>query len=227
MDSEEIREKRIAESFPLAIALAIVGGFLDAYTYLMRGGVFANAETGNMVLLGVRFFQGEYAKAGTYLVPILAFALGVWASEEIRTVVARRGALGWWQSVLGVEIGVMALVAFLPEDLNMLANSLVAFISAVQMESFRKVEGNPFVSTMCTGNLRSGTEQLFLCWHKRDKSAGRNAGYYYGILAAFIVGAGLGVPTCGILGLRAILVDAGLLAFCLLALTLGAGRKQK
>ena len=33
--------------------LAAAGGLLDAYTYLSRGGVFANAETGNMVLFGI------------------------------------------------------------------------------------------------------------------------------------------------------------------------------
>ena len=33
--------------------LAFTGGFLDAYTYLLRGGVFANAQTGTMVLMAL------------------------------------------------------------------------------------------------------------------------------------------------------------------------------
>ena len=33
--------------------LAGVGGFLDAYTFVGYHGVFANAQTGNIVLLGV------------------------------------------------------------------------------------------------------------------------------------------------------------------------------
>ena len=60
------------------------GGFLDAYTYLIRGGVFANAQTGNIVLLGVRLMEGDWGGAGHYLVPILAFAAGVLAAELIR-----------------------------------------------------------------------------------------------------------------------------------------------
>ena len=48
-------EKRLqtSESLFLTALLAIVGGFLDAYSYLLRGGVFANAQTGNIALLGV------------------------------------------------------------------------------------------------------------------------------------------------------------------------------
>ena len=42
-----------SESFLVAALLAISGGFLDAYTYVCRGGVFANAQTGNLVLLAV------------------------------------------------------------------------------------------------------------------------------------------------------------------------------
>lgn len=42
-----------SESMPLGLMLAIVGGFLDAYTFSTRGGVFSNAITGNIVLLGL------------------------------------------------------------------------------------------------------------------------------------------------------------------------------
>lgn len=50
-----MEEKRLqmSESFFLTAILAIVGGFLDSYSYLMRGHVFANAQTGNIVLFGV------------------------------------------------------------------------------------------------------------------------------------------------------------------------------
>ena len=33
------------ETLPPALLLAVVGGFLDTYTYFTRGGVFANAQT--------------------------------------------------------------------------------------------------------------------------------------------------------------------------------------
>ncbi|MEF9840560.1 MAG: DUF1275 family protein, partial [Lachnospiraceae bacterium] len=44
-----MKSTRISETFLIGAILAMVGGFLDAYTYLCRGGVFANAQTGNLV----------------------------------------------------------------------------------------------------------------------------------------------------------------------------------
>ncbi|WP_427189458.1 DUF1275 family protein [Parvimonas sp. G1604] len=39
---------QMSESIELAIFLALSGGLMDAYSYLLRGQVFANAQTGNM-----------------------------------------------------------------------------------------------------------------------------------------------------------------------------------
>ena len=42
---------QMSESFLTAVFLSLSGGLQDAYTYLFRGKVFANAQTGNIVLL--------------------------------------------------------------------------------------------------------------------------------------------------------------------------------
>ena len=49
-----------SESFEIAVLLAIVGGFLDAYTYCCRDKVFANAQTGNFVRMAMALANGEY-----------------------------------------------------------------------------------------------------------------------------------------------------------------------
>ena len=43
---------QMSESMALAVFLTLAGGFQDAYSYNCRGKVFANAQTGNLVLLG-------------------------------------------------------------------------------------------------------------------------------------------------------------------------------
>lgn len=63
----------MSETFCLGALLAVIGGFLDAYTYLTRGRVFANAQTGNLVLLAMNLAGGQFQKAQYYLIPILAF----------------------------------------------------------------------------------------------------------------------------------------------------------
>ena len=42
-----------------ACLLTVVGGFLDVYTFLFRGEVFANAVTGNMVFCGLHIARAE------------------------------------------------------------------------------------------------------------------------------------------------------------------------
>jgi uncharacterized membrane protein YoaK (UPF0700 family) len=81
---ENMKYMQMSDSFFLGILLAIVGGFLDAYSYVLRGEVFANAQTGNIVLLGLSIAEGNIRKALYYLIPILAFVLGVITAEIVK-----------------------------------------------------------------------------------------------------------------------------------------------
>ena len=55
--------------------------------------------------------------------------------------------------------------------LDPLANIIISFASALQVESFRNIQGYGCVTTMCTGNLRSGTENLFHWLSRREPKA--------------------------------------------------------
>ena len=50
---------QMSESFLTAVFLSLSGGLQDAYTYLFRGKVFANAQTGNIVLLSSNLMDGS------------------------------------------------------------------------------------------------------------------------------------------------------------------------
>ena len=71
----------MSEAFRNCIFLALSGGFQDAYTYFTRDGVFANAQTGNVVLMSTNFMTGKWGEGLKYLFPILAFALGVFVAD--------------------------------------------------------------------------------------------------------------------------------------------------
>lgn len=190
--------------------LAAAGGLLDAYTYLSRGGVFANAETGNMVLFGICLIQGQWRRAAGYLLPILAFALGVLAAEFIREHHRSGPRYHWRHTVLLAEIAVLCVVAFLPRgEWDPAANTLVAFVCALQVETFRKVRGNPFATTMCTGNLRSGTEAIYHALTGGKRTSVEKGLCYYAVIACFIAGAALGAWLTGLAPQRAVLGAAG------------------
>ena len=155
---------QMSEAFITALFLSVSGGLQDVYTYLYRGKVFANAQTGNIVLMAVKLFAGEWGEALRYLMPLCAFALGIFVAEFIRLKLKRMQWLHWRQLVVLFEILLLFVVGFLPQELNLLANSLVSFSCAMQVQSFRKVNGYAFASTMCIGNLRSGMDSLCACW---------------------------------------------------------------
>ena len=75
---------QMSESFLTAVFLSLSGGLQDAYTYLFRGKVFANAQTGNIVLLSANLMDGNWERVLHYLVPLCAFALGVLTAEKMQ-----------------------------------------------------------------------------------------------------------------------------------------------
>ena len=185
--------KQTSDTFRIGILLSIVGGFTDAYTFIIRGNVFANAQTGNIVLLGLKIVNGEWGKAALYIFPVSSFILGILVAEFIRTKLKDRKGIHWRQIVILIEILVLFISAFIPQGtFNIVVNSAISFICSLQIESFRKINGNLSATTMCTGNLRSGTEQFYKYIILKDKTAKEKCMIYYGIILFFIIGVIIG-----------------------------------
>lgn len=206
----------MSESMVIGAFLALAGGFLDAYTYICRGSVFANAQTGNIVLLGMNLASGEFKKALGYMVPIAAFAVGVFIVECVRHYFKNKGIkehrrFHWRQIIVAAEILILAIVAFLPQSMNDLSNWCVSFVCALQVESFRKIRGNTLATTMCTGNLRSATEMMHRYIITGDKKLRRKSLEYYLIIALFMAGAAAGALASGVFHTLAVLICCFLL----------------
>ena len=206
---------QMSESFLTAVFLSLSGGLQDAYTYLFRGKVFANAQTGNIVLLSTNIMDGRWDKVLHYLVPLCAFALGVLAAEKMREHFQAMQRLHWRQLVVLGEVLLLFAVGFLPQSQNLLANAIVSFACAMQVQAFRKVNGYAFASTMCIGNLRSGMDSLVAFGHTRDKSLLYKALHYFGVILVFALGAGVGTQCVAVLGAKTIWLSCALLAVSL------------
>lgn len=181
-----------SESMPLGILLTGTGGFLDAYTYIYRGGVFANAQTGNLVMLGVNAAQGNWINGTRYLIPVAAFIAGTMLALWIR-IRFQNSRFHWRQAVVLLEALILAIVILIPQgEADMAANVLVSFICAMQVSAFRKIHGHALATTMCTGNLRSGTELVMKYLETRDQNALKAGLKYFWIVLCFIAGAGIG-----------------------------------
>lgn len=203
---------QMSDALRTMVFLTLSGGFQDGYTYMGRGQVFANAQTGNVILFGVHLCNGEWASALRYLTPVVAFGAGVYFSAWLRHRFGNGQRLHWRQLVLGIEILLLFAVGFIPASLNIAANVLVSFVCAMQVQAFRKVRGSAYASTMCIGNLRSGVQCLFDWRHNGDPAALRKALQYLTIITVFAVGAVFGSLMSQTMGMRVIWCSCALLA---------------
>lgn len=207
-------QSQTSDSYRVGILLAAAGGFLDAYTFLCRGHVFANAQTGNMVLLGVSLARGDLGGAGYYLLPIAAFFAGILLAELVKESMRESRFIHWRQVIIAAEVLFLLCVAFTPsgEFYDMCANAAVSFICSLQVEAFRKVHGRAYATTMCTGNLRSATENLYKYRSTGDSEKLRSSVEYFGIILFFIIGAAAGALITAAFSTKAALVPAAALA---------------
>jgi len=210
---------RIEESLGLALLLAVVGGFLDAYTYIGRGGVFANAQTGNIVLLGIYASKAEWQQAVRVILPIAAFIIGVLASEMIKNLDTCGKIRGWAEGVLLLEILVLSAVGFIPQTApNIIVTVTISFIASVQVSSFRKLVDSPYSSTMCTGNLRYASRAMFLSVTRHDAAEGQKAGRYFLVIGMFLTGAVAGGILTDLFPVRSVWAAVLILMICLILL---------
>ena len=101
---------QMSESMALAVFLTLAGGLQDAYSYNCRDKVFANAQTGNIVLLGQNLAEGNWNGALHYLIPLLAFISGVYVAVRIQYLCRENERIHWRQIVLMIQIMFLALV---------------------------------------------------------------------------------------------------------------------
>ena len=168
-----------------SLGFVSVGGFLEVYTFVTRGGIFANAQTGNIARMGIFLAQGK---------PLLVLRFLV--SIRLKALLPRcpRFPLSYGQIITITEILLISVIGFIPLGvMDVTATVLVSFVCAIQVSSFRHFGNNAFSSTMCTGNLRQATEELSKYRELGDKKHFSNAVGYFVIDIVFCLFSAVGV----------------------------------
>ena len=204
------KKVQMSESAVVNLVLALSGGCMDAYSYLYRGEVFANAQTGNMLLFGVNAAGGDFAEAMKYFWPVITFTVGIILADFIRSRI-QDVHVHWRQIVLVGEILLLFAVCWIPQSQNDLANMLISLACGMQVETFRSFRGNGIATTMCIGNLRSGMESLCAYFKTRNKDVLIKSMHYFGVILLFAFGAGIGGHLLPRLGMRTIWLSCLLL----------------
>ena len=189
------------------LSFCAVGGFFGCYAVLIHSGVMGNAQTVNLIELLLDALRGDLHAVLLHLGALVLYVLGT-----MLTVLLPHW-WGWDMHYVSPVITAAAAVAvaFLPETLNTTANAVVSFVCAMQVQTFRKVRGHAYASTMCIGNMRSGTEALCAYFHTGDKEILHKALTYFGVIGLFALGAGLGALLTNVFAVRAIWFSCALL----------------
>lgn len=183
----------IHETTYICTSLALVSGFLEVYTYLLKGGVFANAQTGNFALMGMAIAKGEFAKALTYLIPMCFYVIGIALTVTMPRLLDDKGHIPWNIVFVFFEIVMLAIIGSLPSSVNFTVSTVtVAFICAMQYNTFKRTNRLAFSSTFCTNNLRQVALHMIDFFRTKDKQSLRNSFHYMTINASFLLGAVVG-----------------------------------
>ncbi|MBQ9643729.1 MAG: DUF1275 domain-containing protein [Lachnospiraceae bacterium] len=199
--------------------LIMAAGWFGAYTFLLRGGVFCNAQTANVVLFAMAIGNGEWSKAAFLLLPIGAYFAGAFISEYLGKSVKRLHFLRFDTMLVGFEALVVILLGFLPASVpDQICQVVLNFICSMQFNTFRQVQGVPVATTFVTNHIRQvGHFLAKYVRHHNAENRGRIA-VHGQLILYFIAGAVISTVCCRLFALRSIWGSAVLLMIVFIGL---------
>lgn len=144
----------------IGLGLTFIGGFIDAYTFMQRGGVLAAGQTGNLIFLSVDVARRDLPGVVTKLVTVIFFIIGV---TLVGLLEHRLGARShyWRLPILIAELVVCLMVGMLPATVsNAMVVPPLAFVMAMQTTAFRQ----SLVTAIITCSLPAISKRQRLRW---------------------------------------------------------------
>lgn len=166
-----------------ALFLIFIVGGLDAYCYILHDGMFAAMQTGNMIQIAIRLASGRYMETGKYILAILSFVLGIVCAHFLEKT-KNFGKIAISLAFLCYAVGFALPIG----KLNILANSIMSFGVAIQLQVIRSINGFVVATTMCTGNLRGFSECLSSRITTKDKKYSLGMLIYSTLIISFMIG---------------------------------------
>lgn len=197
-------------------ALLVATGFVDIYTFLAHGHVFAEAMTGNLVLIGVGTFHPQTVEFWRPLAAFTAFVVGIasvwWLGRRTTSRARSRSHVHVPQlTTLAFEIVLLTVVAFLPTGFpSAVISTVIAFASGMQIAAFQHFGPTSFTTTVMTSNSLHAVDAILTALASRARRDIVVALRLTGALGCFVAGVLVGGFMTVHIGTRASLVAAAL-----------------
>ncbi len=180
--------------------LIFTGGFWGAYTYILKGGVFCNAQTGNVVLMAISLGSASWGRAIYYLIPISAYIMGAFISELLPNTIKHTFSIRWDTLLILIEMAAVFFLGFLPETLPVqISQVTINFIASMQYNTFRQAEGTPVATTFVTNHIRQlgiGLAKELQHRHTDNTVPHQKMMKHFYMVLFFIIGCASGTVAC-------------------------------
>jgi uncharacterized membrane protein YoaK (UPF0700 family) len=208
-----VKDTERTRSLWFALLLTVTNGFLDAHTYIARGGVFANVQTANVIFGAIDASKRQWTPALAHVWPLLAFIAGVALASHIKSGRAEQVVprpLVWTMAVQSVAL---AMIGFVPASVpHSFVTVPISFLAAMQIGLFRNIGDLVYLPVATTGNLMRFVEAAYDGFVERDARSRRAFGVYGTLILAFGCGALIGAIASRAWGVHAIWLPAAFLA---------------
>ena len=187
--------------------LILISGYYGAFTYVLRGNVFCNAQTGNVVLMGMALGSGNIRHGLYYLIPIGAYMLGSVVSELLPNPVKHILLIRWDTVLILIEMIVVFCLGFVPESAPVqISQVTINFVASMQYNTFRQAQGTPMATTFATNHIRQIGIGIAKEIKGKDTTHRKKLFKHIRMLLFFLSGATIGTVLCHLFLGRAIWV---------------------
>lgn len=199
-----------------AMLLTAANASLDSYTYLARGGVFANVQTGNVIFFALKMSRGEVFSALAHVWPILAFFAGITVASHLKSGRVERYLPHPLLTTMAAQTVLLAVIGFVPATVpHTYVTVPISFVTAIQIGLFRTIGDLSYFPAATTGNMMRMVEYGYDGFVNRKAESRSAFGTYLVLTASFAGGALVGAFATHAWGVRAIWLPAAFLAFTL------------
>ena len=203
---------RTSTTLRFGLLLTLANGFLDAYTYLARGGVFANVQTANVIFFALNMSQGKLTSALAHVWPLLAFIAGVALASHLKSGRVERYLEHPMRWTMLLQAVVLFIIGFVPTTVaHSYVTVPISFVAAMQIGLFRNIGDFVYLPVATTGNLMRLVESGYTGFVDRDVTARQAFGIYASLTLVFTGGAVIGAFATRAWSVHAIWIPAALL----------------
>lgn len=184
---------RVEDGVIFTFALTFIGGYMNAYSYFVRGGSLVTMQSGNMVRIGLAAYLQDLELFIISFIPIIGCFTGVAVLQLTRRKFPQNDEFFWQKSSILAEILIFLIVGFIPMDYhNHALNFTIAMASGFQLCHLKNYGGYTHTTTLGSGNVRNLGLIFANAVFDRDKSSIKLLFEYFILMSTFTIGAYLG-----------------------------------